>query len=249
MHIYLYSKTCIHTCLNCFHAFKKNEKDQEWGYHYQATLALRSKVPTISWTQMLNLCRHEEPGILLTHDDVIKIGSECLEQKGNVMRVVSTNNAFDAWCVWYKSTPELLYLLLGRAWASPTLASRTVDFSSAVCTSFRKCRLSSFNPKHCARRSVRAKNRKQCSPFTSATCTPTDRVKLPNQRGSKKTGDGAERDRTRRAAETADQRSERLRNWEWGTVPDALLKLLVKDKAGKVRERRETKPPRREERG
>ena len=101
--------------------------------------------------------------------------------------------------------------------------SRTVDFSyiiiiiyiylSAVPTSFRKCRLSSFNPKHCARRSVRAKNRKESStpePFTSAT--PTDRVKLPNQRGSKKIGDGAERDRTRRAAETADQRSERLRN-------------------------------------
>ena len=36
------------------------------------------------------------------------------------------------------------------------------------------------------------------------------------------------------------------------TVPDALLKLLVKDKplySGKVRKRRETKPPRREERG
>ena len=35
-------------------------------------------------------------------------------------------------------------------------------------------------------------------------------------------------------------------------MPDALLKLLVKDKplySGKVRERRETKPPRREERG
>ena len=36
-------------------------------------------------------------------------------------------------------------------------------YLSAVRTSFRKCRLSSFNPKHCARRSVRAKNRKQCS--------------------------------------------------------------------------------------
>jgi len=33
------------------------------------------------------------------------------------------------------------------------------------------------------------------------SATPTDRVKLPNQHGSKKTGDGAERDRARRAAE------------------------------------------------
>ena len=75
-------------------------------------------------------------------------------------------------------------------------------------------------------------------PITSAT--PTDWVKLPNQRRSKK------------RPETSDQRSKRLRNWGWGTVPDALLKLLVKDKplySGKVRERRETKPPRREERG
>ena len=54
--------------------------------------------------------------------------------------------------------------------------------------------------------------------------------KLPNQRRSKKTGVGAERDRARCAAETVDQRSERLRNWGWGTVPNALLKLLVKDK-------------------
>ena len=52
------------------------------------------------------------------------------------------------------------------------------------------------------------------------------------------------------AGETADQRSERLRNWGWGTMPDALVQLLVKDKplySGKVCER-ETKPPRREER-
>ena len=48
------------------------------------------------------------------------------------------------------------------------------------------------------------------SPFTSAT--PTNWVKLPNQRGNKKTGDGAERDRARHAAETSDQRSKRLRN-------------------------------------
>ena len=80
-------------------------------------------------------------------------------------------------------------------------------YISAVRTSFRKCRLSSFNPKHCARRSVRAKNRSTLEPVT-----PTDRVKLPNQRGRKKTGDGAERDRARRAAETADQWSERLRD-------------------------------------
>ena len=61
----------------------------------------------------------------------------------------------------------------------------------------------------------------------------------------------AQKERARRAAETVDQRNERLRNWGWGTVPNALLKLLVKDKplySGKVRERRETKPLRREER-
>ena len=103
----------------------------------------------------------------------------------------------------------------------------------------------SFNLKHCARRFVRAKYRKQLhkdrtlEPFTSA-----HRVKL-NQRRSKKTGDGAQRDGARHTAETADQRSERLRNWERGTVPNALLKLLAKDKplySGKVCERRETKP-------
>ena len=38
-----------------------------------------------------------------------------------------------------------------------------IIYLSAVRTSFRKCRLSSFNPKHCTRRSVRAKNLKQCS--------------------------------------------------------------------------------------
>ena len=59
-------------------------------------------------------------------------------------------------------------------------------------------------------------------PGNEAT-TLTDWVKLPNQRRSKKTGDGAERDRARRAAETADHRSERLRNWGWGTVPNTLL--------------------------
>ena len=48
------------------------------------------------------------------------------------------------------------------------------------------------------------------SSFTSAT--PTDQVKLPNQLRGKKTGDGTERDRAQRAAETVDQRSERLRN-------------------------------------
>ena len=99
----------------------------------------------------------------------------------------------------------------------------------------------SFNPKHCARRSMQAKYRKQLrkdstlEPFTSV-----DGVKL-NQRRSKKTSDRAQRDRARCAAETADQRSERLRNWEWGTVQNALLKLLVKDKplySGKVREGR-----------
>ena len=45
--------------------------------------------------------------------------------------------------------------------------------------------------------------------MVKALATPTDRVKLPNQRRSKKTGDGAgaERDRARRAAETADKSS------------------------------------------
>ena len=117
----------------------------------------------------------------------------------------------------------VLQMLIGASLSEPHTSESNGGFFiyyyyiyiylSAVRKSFRKCRLSSFNPKHCARRSVRAKNRKQSStpePFTSAT--PTDRVKLPNQRGSKKIGDGAERDRTRRAAETADQRSERLRN-------------------------------------
>ena len=44
-------------------------------------------------------------------------------------------------------------------------------------------------------------------------------MKLPNQRRSKKTAVGAESDRAGRAAETADQRSERLR------------KLRVRDRA------------------
>ena len=116
--------------------------------------------------------------------------------------------------------------------------------------------IDSFNPKRCARRSVRAKYRKQCSTLDESQLqpTPTDRVKLPNQRRSKKTGDGAERDRARCAAETADQRSEsrveKLRVRDRASVPDALLKLLLKDKSlysGKVRERRETKPPREEQ--
>jgi len=59
---------------------------------------------------------------------------------------------------------------------------------------------------------MRAKYRKQLRKGTSFTSAiPTDRVKLPNQRRSKKTADGAERDRARCAAETVDQRSERLR--------------------------------------
>ena len=88
----------------------------------------------------------------------------------------------------------------------------------------------SFNPKYCAHRSVRVKYRKQLhkdrtlEPFTSA-----HRVKL-NQRRSKKTGDGAQRDGAQHTVETADQRSKRLRNWEWGTAPNVLLKLLAKDK-------------------
>ena len=45
-------------------------------------------------------------------------------------------------------------------------------------------------------------------------------MKLPNQRGSKETGDGAERDRARRAAETADHAEERK-----------VEKLRVRDRA------------------
>ena len=57
--------------------------------------------------------------------------------------------------------------------------------------------IDSFNPKHCARQSVRAKYPKQCSTLEPFHFSYTnDRVKLPNQRGSKKTSDGAERDRT-----------------------------------------------------
>ena len=77
---------------------------------------------------------------------------------------------------------------------------------SAVRTSFRKCRLTLLT-----RNIAHADIRDPCGRnITSAT--PTDRVKLPYQRGSKKTGDGVERDRARCAAETGDQRSERLRN-------------------------------------
>ena len=53
--------------------------------------------------------------------------------------------------------------------------------------------------------------------------------KLPNQRRSKKTGIGVERDRARRAAETADQRLRKLRV-RYRAI-NTLLKLLVKDKA------------------
>ena len=91
--------------------------------------------------------------------------------------------------------------------------------------------IDSFNPKHCARRSVRAKYWKQCSTLEPATAyTDSDQVKLPNQRKSKKTGDGAERDRAQCAAETADQRSEsrveKLRVRDRASVPDVLLKLI-----------------------
>ena len=109
--------------------------------------------------------------------------------------------------------------------------SRTIDFSYIYVYIyiyiylpyvFRKCKLNSFNPKHCARRSVLVSSPdptyeseiSKIMQYSRAISLQlhTDRVKLPNQRGSKKTGDGAERDRARRAAETADQRSERLRN-------------------------------------
>ena len=55
--------------------------------------------------------------------------------------------------------------------------SRTVDssyiiYSSAVRTSFRKCKLNSFSPQHCARRSVRAKYRKQLRKLVGSTLEP-----------------------------------------------------------------------------
>ena len=72
-------------------------------------------------------------------------------------------------------------------------------------------------------------------------------MKLPNHRGSKKTGDGAERDSYR------DSRPEELKV-EKLMVRDrtrcTTTTAIVKDKplySRKVRERRETKPPRREE--
>ena len=55
-------------------------------------------------------------------------------------------------------------------------------------------------------------------------------MKLPNQRRNKKTGVGAERDRARRAAETADQRSERLRKLRVRDRAKCTTQVLVKDK-------------------
>ena len=97
----------------------------------------------------------------------------------------------------------------------------------------------SFNPKHCAHRSVWAKYRKQLR--KGSTLEPFHFSWLSEAPKS------AQEQEDRRW-----RRSERLRNWGWGTVPNVLLKLLVKDKplySGKVRERRETKPPRREKWG
>ena len=112
-----------------------------------------------------------------------------------------------------------------------------------------------FNPKHCAHRSVQAKQLRKGStlelePFHLNVDTHNNSRKAPKSAQEQE-------DRARRAAETADQRSERLR------------KLRVRDRArratqtaserqastlqrllysGKVHERRETKPPRREKR-
>ena len=117
-------------------------------------------------------------------------------------------------------------------------------------TSFRKCRLSSFNPKHCARRSVRAKNRKQCStlePFHfSYTDWPSEAPKPAREQEDR-------RWRRKRQSPTCcrDSRPEERK----------VEKLRVRDRARRATqtasERQATlqrkstwkKPPRREERG
>ena len=48
--------------------------------------------------------------------------------------------------------------------------------------SLSQCKLNSFNPKHCTRRSVRGEISK--NNYVKASATPNDRVKLPNQRRS-----------------------------------------------------------------
>ena len=55
---------------------------------------------------------------------------------------------------------------------------------------------------------------------------------LPNQRGSKKTGDGAERDRDRRAAGTAERKVEKLRvrdRAKRAESPDDALRIFTED--------------------
>ena len=64
--------------------------------------------------------------------------------------------------------------------------------------------------------------------YVKASATLTEWSSQISAGARKKIGDGAERDRAWRAAETADQSSKRLRNWGWGTVPNVLLKLWKK---------------------
>ena len=94
--------------------------------------------------------------------------------------------------------------------------------------------VNSFSSKHCARRSVRAKYRKRLrklvKQYSRALSLQLTEWSSQISAGARRPAMVQKRDRARCAAETAHQRSERLRNWGWGTVPNALLKLLVKDK-------------------
>ena len=101
-------------------------------------------------------------------------------------------------------------VVIGASLSEPHTSESNGGFISAVRTSFRKCRLTLLT-RNIAHADPCGRNIQNNAVLSSAY-TPTDRVKLPNQRGSKKTSDGAERDRTRRAAGTVDQRSERLRD-------------------------------------
>ena len=147
---------------------------------------------------------------------------------------------------------------LGRAWASPTLVSWMVDFSYIIyyIKYLPYVRRSvyvnwhSFNPKHCTRRSVRAKYWKQLrkgstlEPFHFSW--PSDALKSAQEQEDQRWR------RKRQSPMCCRDSGPKLRNWGWGTMPDTLLKLLVKDKplySGKVHERREMKPLRREKRG
>ena len=89
----------------------------------------------------------------------------------------------------------------------------------------------SINPKHCICQSMQAKYRKQLRKHRTLEPPRTILEKLLNQRRSKKTGVGTERDRAQHAACLQRQWTKGAKGWEswgWGTVPiNALLKLLA----------------------